>query len=171
MASARSLPANGGGDLRTTLPVSNLILDGGLSFDPEGKPLSFLWEKVSGGTVSLTNEKMAKANISGLTDGSYSFRLTVSDGVKIGVDNVNVTVFKDQFTQVETLESEKISITYANKTRKRCSRHRGRGVDAVCRAPNAAARQCLQRDRAQNIYLSEHGAVSDAGAHCRRRGT
>ncbi len=108
--------ANGGGDLRTTLPVSNLILDGGLSFDPEGKPLTYLWEKISGGTVSLTNDKIAKANISGLTDGNYSFKLTVSDGVKMAVDTVNVTVFKDQFTPVEIVESEKISIVYSNKT-------------------------------------------------------
>lgn len=73
--------ANAGSTQNVTGP-SDLVLDGGLSRDPEGKVLSYIWTQTSGPSVTLQNTTMAQANFSlnaTEVDVTYGFSLTVTD--------------------------------------------------------------------------------------------
>ncbi len=63
-----------------TAPASSVILDGSASYDPDGTIVSFSWVLTSGqGSVIISNSNKVSAAISGLTPGSYTFQLTVTD--------------------------------------------------------------------------------------------
>ncbi|WP_051049937.1 carboxylesterase family protein, partial [Nafulsella turpanensis] len=47
--------------------------------DKDGSIASFLWAQLSGPTVTLSGSKTATLKLSGLKEGSYSFRVTVTD--------------------------------------------------------------------------------------------
>jgi gliding motility-associated-like protein len=92
-AAVNQLPtANAGADLTINLPTSSANLSGSGS-DPDGSIAAYLWEKVSGPTVTMTNSTTSTLSVSALVAGVYSFRLTVTDnaGGK-GSDLVTVTV-------------------------------------------------------------------------------
>lgn len=75
-----SIPVvSAGVDKSLTLPVSNVTLSGSAT-DANSDTLNYAWSKVSGGTATISSPGNASANITGLVTGSYSFRLTVSDG-------------------------------------------------------------------------------------------
>jgi pimeloyl-ACP methyl ester carboxylesterase len=84
--------ANAGADKVITLPVNSLSLTG-TGNDTDGSVVSYGWEKVSGGAATLAGASSSTLSISGLTAGTYVFRLTVTDdkGAK-GTDEVTVTV-------------------------------------------------------------------------------
>lgn len=65
------------------------LLDASGSTDPEGRPLTFTWKDSTTGTVIGTT---AAVEVSGLALGSYSYVLTVSDGVYASSSSVTVTV-------------------------------------------------------------------------------
>lgn len=67
-----------GSNQSLTLPVNSTNLVGSAS-DPDGTIASYLWTKVSGPTAALTNETFATASVSNLIEGTYIFRLTVTD--------------------------------------------------------------------------------------------
>lgn len=71
-------------------------LDGTGSVDGSGgNSLTYLWEKISGpSTYTLTNSTSSTANLSGLVQGVYVFRLTVTDinTANTATDNVQVTI-------------------------------------------------------------------------------
>lgn len=79
-ATANQLPvANAGADKVVTLPTNSVTLNGSGS-DPDGSVSSYAWSKVSGpsgGTIS--SPSLASTNITNMVEGSYSFRLTVTD--------------------------------------------------------------------------------------------
>ncbi|HEU4608541.1 MAG TPA: PKD domain-containing protein, partial [Chitinophagaceae bacterium] len=85
--------ANAGTDKTITLPTSTVTLNGSAS-DPDGTIVSYAWTKVSGpagGTI--TSPTAASTTITGLTQGSYAFRLTVKDNAGASAsDDVVVTV-------------------------------------------------------------------------------
>jgi gliding motility-associated-like protein len=92
-AAVNQLPtANAGSDITINLPTSSTNLPGSGS-DPDGSIASYLWEKVSGPTVTMTNSTTSTLSVSALVAGVYTFRLTVTDnaGGK-GSDQVTVTV-------------------------------------------------------------------------------
>lgn len=78
-AAVNQLPtANAGADLTINLPTNSANLNGSGS-DPDGTIASYLWEKVSGPTVTLTNATNPTLSVSALLEGIYVFRLTVTD--------------------------------------------------------------------------------------------
>ncbi len=71
--------ANAGTSQSITLPASAVILDGSLSYDPDGTIASYAWTQVSGAAATITNGNAAKPTVSGLAAGTYTFQLTVTD--------------------------------------------------------------------------------------------
>lgn len=85
--------ANAGTDRTTTLPHNSLEITGSGS-DADGSIASYAWSKVSGPSVTMGGQSTATLALSNLLEGSYVFRLTVTDddGAK-ATDDVKVTVF------------------------------------------------------------------------------
>lgn len=82
--------ANAGGNKTITLPVNSINLTGSGS-DPDGTIASYAWTKVSGPTATLGNANTATLSLSNLVEGSYVFRLTVTDD-KGATATANATV-------------------------------------------------------------------------------
>lgn len=95
------LPANanldpiadaGAGQLILT-PQSSITLDGSGSSDPDGFLTTYLWEKISGGSATITDDSAVSTTVTGLVAGNYTFRLTVTDNEgATNSDEVNITV-------------------------------------------------------------------------------
>ncbi|MBL7872740.1 MAG: tandem-95 repeat protein [Cyclobacteriaceae bacterium] len=84
--------ANAGSDQTIKLPANNITL-AGLGIDPDGTIASYSWIKVSGPPATLTNANTATLSVSGMLEGSYLFRLTVTDNLgATGTDDVSVIV-------------------------------------------------------------------------------
>ncbi|MBX2888279.1 MAG: hypothetical protein KF829_06470, partial [Ferruginibacter sp.] len=85
--------ANAGSDITITLPQNATTLNGSGS-DVDGTVVSYQWEQISGpNSATITNANAAVANVSGLVQGSYVFRITVTDNEgATGNDAVNVQV-------------------------------------------------------------------------------
>lgn len=81
-----------GNDVSITLPANTVSLQGRGS-DPEGKAVSFVWTQISGVGGSIMSPNSANTDVTNLTQGTYTFRLTVTDdqGAKT-TDDVVVTV-------------------------------------------------------------------------------
>jgi hypothetical protein len=89
---ANQLPtANGGGNKSITLPTSTVTLAGSGS-DPDGTIVSYQWTKVSGpATFTIVSPTQAQTVINNLVQGTYQFKLTVTDN-RGGTDDAVVTV-------------------------------------------------------------------------------
>ncbi|RYZ46521.1 MAG: hypothetical protein EOP49_23185, partial [Sphingobacteriales bacterium] len=84
--------ANAGNDITITLPTNSIILNGSGN-DVDGTIVSYNWVKISGGAANIVSANTASSNVSGLVQGNYTFRLTVTDnGGATATDVVNVTV-------------------------------------------------------------------------------
>jgi hypothetical protein len=60
--------------------TNTAVLSGSGSFDVEGLPLTYLWSELSGPNVATINTPtMSNPIVSGLINGTYTFRLTVTD--------------------------------------------------------------------------------------------
>jgi lysophospholipase L1-like esterase len=70
--------ANAGTDRSITLPTSSVTLSGS-GTDSDGSITSYAWTKVSGGSATITTPSSASTTVTGLSAGSYTFRLTVTD--------------------------------------------------------------------------------------------
>jgi hypothetical protein len=85
--------ANAGADKSITLPTSTTTLNGSGS-DSDGTIASYSWSKLSGpsgGTISSPTS--ATTNITALQEGTYVFRLTVTDNLGLtGTDTASVVV-------------------------------------------------------------------------------
>jgi hypothetical protein len=85
--------ANAGADQALTLPTSSITLNGS-GTDADGTVASFAWSQVSGPAASsLSPASAGSAVVTGLVQGTYTFRLTITDnlGATAG-DDVVVTV-------------------------------------------------------------------------------
>lgn len=87
-------PVADAGPDRTVDEGSLVELDGTGSFDPDGDPLSYQWEIVAqdGAPIVLTSTTEPIASFIAFDDGTYDFRLTVSDGRTAVSDDVTITV-------------------------------------------------------------------------------
>jgi gliding motility-associated-like protein len=84
--------ANAGNDVSIFLPTNSVTLTGS-GTDADGTIDSFAWTQVDGAAATLTNANTNVLSVSGLTAGTYTFRLTVTDnGGATGISDVNVTV-------------------------------------------------------------------------------
>jgi hypothetical protein len=84
--------ANAGVDQTIILPISTASLTGSGS-DVDGTITTYLWTKISGTGGSITTPSAVATTITGLTQGVYVFRLTVTDNLgATGFDDVQITV-------------------------------------------------------------------------------
>ncbi|MEJ7735785.1 MAG: PKD domain-containing protein [Chitinophagaceae bacterium] len=93
--------ANAGPDQRITLPVDNCTLNGSASLDPDGTITGYLWEKVSGPSqFNLTSKNTEQTTVTNLTEGTYVFKLTVTDDMGASTrDQVSILVTASQPNQ------------------------------------------------------------------------
>ncbi|RYY52513.1 MAG: hypothetical protein EOO09_21200, partial [Chitinophagaceae bacterium] len=85
--------ANAGTDQTITLPANSVKLNGS-GTDADGSIKTYKWARFSGPTAhSISNLNIANPTLSGLTEGTYQFRLTVTDNAgAIGTDEVSIVV-------------------------------------------------------------------------------
>ncbi len=72
--------ASAGNDQSITLPTDAVNVQGNGS-DPDGTITTYLWEKLTGGTATIVDEDSAATAITGLEEGTYTFKLTVTDNI------------------------------------------------------------------------------------------
>jgi hypothetical protein len=85
--------ANAGQD-KTVTGLSQVILQGSLSSDPEGDNLSYEWQQISGPTITLHNAQAANPSFDAPNlDANLTFSLVVSDGeFSSSADHIEVTI-------------------------------------------------------------------------------
>lgn len=110
--------AKAGSDLTITLPVNSVTLNGSSSSDEDGNITKYAWTKVSGPAATLENAGSASANANNLVQGTYVFRLTVTDNDgATDLDDVTVTVKSAPNTAPTANAGNDITITLpVNKT-------------------------------------------------------
>jgi hypothetical protein len=82
---------NAGNDTIITLPSNSITLKGTGS-DPDSNPVTYTWSLFSGGTCTIVSPNAASTIVSGLSQGTYTFRLIVSNGTLFRIDDLVVTV-------------------------------------------------------------------------------
>lgn len=71
--------AGAGPDQEIVLPTDSVVLSGAGSNDSDGNIVSYYWTKVFGAEASISSPSSVTTSVSNLTEGSYIFRLTVTD--------------------------------------------------------------------------------------------
>jgi poly(3-hydroxybutyrate) depolymerase len=72
--------ANAGADISITLPVNNAVLNGSASLDPDGTIAGYIWSKIAGpGQYAISNPTSSSTVVNNLVQGTYSFRLLITD--------------------------------------------------------------------------------------------
>jgi|GEM_PF-363050 len=86
--------ANARPDQTIILPTDSVLLDGNLSFDPDGTITSYKWIKISGPVLSnILNSDSSKTLVKNLVMGVYNFELTVTDNGGLSAkDTVQIIV-------------------------------------------------------------------------------
>lgn len=81
-----------GTDVKVTLPANSITLTSSTS-DSDGTIVSYQWKMLSGITGTLVNATTSTLTVTGLSAGSYIFRLTVKDNYGASdIDDVTVLV-------------------------------------------------------------------------------
>lgn len=107
---------NAGTDVTLTLPVNSTTLTGTAS-DPDGSITSYLWERISGPTATLSGTSTATLSASNLLEGIYIFRLTVTDNKSATAsDEVRVTVTSVNQNPVVNAGTDKTLVLPTNFT-------------------------------------------------------
>ncbi|HEU4553896.1 MAG TPA: PKD domain-containing protein [Chitinophaga sp.] len=96
-AAANKAPiANAGTNITIRLPLRTANVNGHGSYDPDGKIVSYLWTKVSGGQGTIIYPTRGGTNITGLDVGTYVYQLRVTDDDgATATDRITVTVLPD----------------------------------------------------------------------------
>lgn len=81
-------PTANANNITITAPISTATLDGSAS----SNYTTVLWTQVSGASCTITNSNNIIANVSGLTVGSYSFKLTLTNTSGSATKTITVTV-------------------------------------------------------------------------------
>lgn len=83
--------ANAGADQTLAAGTTTANLSGS-GTDPNGTAVTYSWSKVSGPAATITSPTSAATTVTGLSAGTFVFRLTVSDGSLTGTDDVQIVV-------------------------------------------------------------------------------
>ena len=84
--------ANAGPDQTITLPTNAVTLNGSASTDADGTITSYAWSKISGpNSYNIANASGVSTVVNGLSQGTYLFRLVVTDN-NGGTDDDTVSV-------------------------------------------------------------------------------
>ncbi len=84
--------ANAGANQTIQLPTNSVTVVGS-GTDSDGTISSYAWTKISGTGGSITTPSASSTGITGLSQGTYVFRLTVTDNLgATGFDDVQITV-------------------------------------------------------------------------------
>jgi len=87
--------AAAGNDQTIQLPVNSVSLDGSKSTAPSGSISTYLWTKVSGPSgETITNKNNAATTVTGLTEGTYEFKLTVTDNLSQSSSDIVIITVK-----------------------------------------------------------------------------
>jgi hypothetical protein len=86
--------ASAGNDQNIVLPAISTSLNGTASSDPDGSIVTYQWSQLSGpNTANIVSPGSATTTVSGLVEGSYEFRLQVTDNRNgTSTDNIIVNV-------------------------------------------------------------------------------
>jgi endo-1,3(4)-beta-glucanase len=85
--------ANAGENVVVVLPSTTATLNGSLSNDPAGQPITYNWEQIYGPSVIAFNSNTSVSPaVSNLVAGVYKIKLTVSDGTYTATDEVLLLV-------------------------------------------------------------------------------
>lgn len=86
--------ANAGTDITITLPANSLTLNGSGSSDQDGSIATYAWSRISGPTQhTLADPAAAATELSNLVQGTYAFKLVVTDNGGLSAnDTILVTV-------------------------------------------------------------------------------
>lgn len=119
--------ANAGPNINLTLPTNSTTLNGS-GIDADGTITAYLWTKIAGPAAgTLNNATNAVANLSGLVQGVYQYRLRVSDNAgATASDTVQVTVSPAPNIPPVANAGNNISITLPTNT----AALNGSGTDA-----------------------------------------
>ena len=105
--------AEAGRDRTIKLPV-NIVSLSGLAFNANGRFVAFRWEKVSGPSVTLSQQNTANVNLTNLVAGVYTFRFSATDNGGTTVsDEVMLTVLDTDADAARLASDIKVS-TYPN---------------------------------------------------------
>ena len=98
----RAPVANAGPD-QTTSPGTRITLDASASTDPDaGTTLTYQWVQTDGPSVSLADTSAVRPAFTPAAEGTYAFRVTVSDGSMTATDTVAVAVSKPNVARTAT---------------------------------------------------------------------
>lgn len=92
--------ANAGTDQTVTLPTNSSTISGSASTDADGVITTYAWTKIAGpATYTITSPSSVSTTVTGLIQGVYTFRLTVTDDSSAtATDDVVITVSPAQST-------------------------------------------------------------------------
>lgn len=86
--------ADAGTDQTIQLPTDQVTVNGSGSSDADGTITTYAWTKISGpATFTITSPSSVSTTITGLVEGTYVFRLTVTDNdTDTDTDDITITV-------------------------------------------------------------------------------
>ncbi|MEC7987400.1 MAG: PKD domain-containing protein [Myxococcota bacterium] len=85
-------PTADAGDDFTSVLGEDFTLDGSASSDPEAVPLTYRWEQLHGPEASIQFPNQSQTTVSVRDEGTYVFKLHVSDGALSDTDQVLAVV-------------------------------------------------------------------------------
>ena len=110
------LPVAEAGPDQVGVEDGTIMLDGSASYDPDGDPLAFAWEQVSGPVVALSSTTSSQTSFTAEEGQTYHFRLTVKDAYDgVGTDGVMVSTADSRIT-IESFTAEPLHIRLGEKT-------------------------------------------------------
>lgn len=100
---------NAGIDYTITLPTNAVTLTGSAT-DSDGTISSYLWAKSSGPSATLTNKTTPTLTASGLSEGIYVFRLTVTDNMGAQTIDYAQVIVGATGSRLAVAESEAVNL-------------------------------------------------------------
>ncbi len=101
---------NAGNDITITLPQNSVTLFAS-AIDPDGTITSYQWTKLSGGNAVFADANAASTDVTGLTEGTYTFQVVVTDNNNAAAaDVITVTVLPAPNNPPTAYAGEDVSI-------------------------------------------------------------